>query len=194
MAEVDEVVWDDSVLVDSWTEALNEYKKYHSIHARGGGIKDLEHENTPKSVGSQPTRAALAHTLRSAEITCEPNGTAAGDRIAPEIREEGECQEEEEEEGEVMSTGDKHPSYVRAAVPKRALRKNPNATKASSAGGDDLPFGENGIHQGSAQVPAQAVLGSVEDGNLKRLLMAWYYAGYYMGLYEGHQQAQQPPL
>ncbi|RDA84953.1 hypothetical protein CP532_1758 [Ophiocordyceps camponoti-leonardi (nom. inval.)] len=119
MAEADEVVWDDSILVDSWTDALNEYKKYHSIRARGGNIRDLENESTPNA---------------------------------------------------------------------------DNASRPNAAGGDHLPFVENGIHQGSAQIPAPAVLGSVEDGNLKRLLMAWYYAGYYMGLYEGHQQAQQSPL
>lgn len=28
-------VWDDSALVDSWNDAVEEYKKYHSIKARG---------------------------------------------------------------------------------------------------------------------------------------------------------------
>lgn len=31
----------------------------------------------------------------------------------------------------------------------------------------------------------------VQDENLKKLLMSWYYAGYYTGLFEGQQQAQQ---
>ncbi|RCI12143.1 hypothetical protein L249_0387 [Ophiocordyceps polyrhachis-furcata BCC 54312] len=66
MAEVDEVVWDDSVLVDSWTDALNEYKKYHSIHARGGSIKDLEPENTHKSVCFVPHACRFSLTLQSA--------------------------------------------------------------------------------------------------------------------------------
>ncbi|KAK5127502.1 hypothetical protein LTR85_006841 [Meristemomyces frigidus] len=30
-----EEVWDDSVLVNSWNEALEEYKKYHSLAAKG---------------------------------------------------------------------------------------------------------------------------------------------------------------
>lgn len=58
----DDDMWDDSVLVDSWNEALDEYKvcypqkwqkkshsnktcsmeKYHSIHAKGGTIKELK--------------------------------------------------------------------------------------------------------------------------------------------------------
>lgn len=54
-----EELWDDSALIDSWNEALEEYKvdksddiderlltggwqKYHSIHARGGSIRELE--------------------------------------------------------------------------------------------------------------------------------------------------------
>lgn len=31
----------------------------------------------------------------------------------------------------------------------------------------------------------------VQDENLKRLMMSWYFAGYYTGLYEGQQQAKQ---
>lgn len=53
-------IWDDSALIDSWDEALEEYKvafmqshplisdpkltnlqKYHSIHKNGGNVKDL---------------------------------------------------------------------------------------------------------------------------------------------------------
>lgn len=32
---------------------------------------------------------------------------------------------------------------------------------------------------------------TVQDENLKRLMMSWYYAGYYTGLFEGQQQANQ---
>ncbi|KXJ96924.1 hypothetical protein Micbo1qcDRAFT_4156 [Microdochium bolleyi] len=34
-------IWDDSALVDSWNSALEEYKKYHSIHTKGGNVVDL---------------------------------------------------------------------------------------------------------------------------------------------------------
>ncbi|KAI0018289.1 hypothetical protein F4780DRAFT_752198 [Xylariomycetidae sp. FL0641] len=36
-----EEVWDDSTLIDSWNEALDEYKRYHSIHRYGGNVDDL---------------------------------------------------------------------------------------------------------------------------------------------------------
>ncbi|KAL1835632.1 hypothetical protein VTJ49DRAFT_6302 [Mycothermus thermophilus] len=34
-------IWDDSALVNSWNEALDEYKKYHSIHLSGGNIDEI---------------------------------------------------------------------------------------------------------------------------------------------------------
>ncbi|GAW25380.1 putative SMN family protein Smn1 [Rosellinia necatrix] len=34
-------IWDDSALIDSWDQALEEYKKYHSLHKNGGNVKDL---------------------------------------------------------------------------------------------------------------------------------------------------------
>ncbi|KAI0974965.1 hypothetical protein F4678DRAFT_357997 [Xylaria arbuscula] len=34
-------IWDDSALIDSWDQALQEYKKYHSIHRNGGNVNDL---------------------------------------------------------------------------------------------------------------------------------------------------------
>jgi hypothetical protein len=60
-------IWDDSALVDSWNEALEEYKKYHSIHAKGGSLKDLE-------------EAALAGSSSSSVAKGNPQGndTEAG--------------------------------------------------------------------------------------------------------------------
>ncbi|KAK0107105.1 hypothetical protein ONS95_003812 [Cadophora gregata] len=34
-------IWDDSSLVDSWNEALDEYKKYHSMKARGESAEQV---------------------------------------------------------------------------------------------------------------------------------------------------------
>jgi hypothetical protein len=39
-----------------------------------------------------------------------------------------------------------------------------------------------------AAIP-QAMLGTVQDENLKNLMMSWYYSGYYTGLYEGQHKA-----
>ncbi|KAH6674572.1 hypothetical protein B0J14DRAFT_590265 [Halenospora varia] len=34
-------IWDDSALVNSWNDALEEYKRYHSIQARGERVEDV---------------------------------------------------------------------------------------------------------------------------------------------------------
>ncbi|KAG9245478.1 hypothetical protein BJ878DRAFT_458235 [Calycina marina] len=34
-------IWDDSLLVNSWNDALEEYKQYHSIRARGGNVDEV---------------------------------------------------------------------------------------------------------------------------------------------------------
>ncbi|RAL65433.1 hypothetical protein DID88_001000 [Monilinia fructigena] len=45
-------IWDDSTLVNSWNEALQEYERYHSIHARGERVEDVlnEFENSNNGV------------------------------------------------------------------------------------------------------------------------------------------------
>ncbi|KAN0085137.1 hypothetical protein V8E54_001604 [Elaphomyces granulatus] len=34
-------IWDDSALVRSWDEAVEEYKLYHSIHAKGENVEEI---------------------------------------------------------------------------------------------------------------------------------------------------------
>ncbi|KAK6825193.1 hypothetical protein PG995_015218 [Apiospora arundinis] len=45
-------VWDDSALVDSWNDALDEYKKYHSIYRHGGNVDDLLKDDANATVAS----------------------------------------------------------------------------------------------------------------------------------------------
>ncbi|ATY64395.1 SMN family Smn1 [Cordyceps militaris] len=132
----DDEMWDDSVLVDSWNEALDEYKKYHSIYANGGTIKELK---------------ALSSSKK------EPEAEAAPD--SDEVKMEADKTLLQDSSHERKSDGIKSEAASVAA---------------------NLP-------------PPQAVLGTVRDENLKKLLMSWYYAGYYTGLHEGQQQAQQQP-
>ncbi|KAL4782383.1 hypothetical protein BJX76DRAFT_332875 [Aspergillus varians] len=39
-----EEIWDDSALVQSWDEAVEEYKLYHSIQAKGENVEDVLRE------------------------------------------------------------------------------------------------------------------------------------------------------
>ncbi|KAI9734797.1 MAG: hypothetical protein M1818_006784 [Claussenomyces sp. TS43310] len=46
-------IWDDSALVESWNEALEEYKRYHSLHARGEKVEAvLQSHDLDASTGS----------------------------------------------------------------------------------------------------------------------------------------------
>ncbi|KAK2591005.1 hypothetical protein QQS21_011318 [Conoideocrella luteorostrata] len=127
-----EEVWDDSALIDSWNEALAEYKKYHSIHAKGGSIRDLQ----PKDLGN------VGH-----------------DQVTES--------KEASDGAEAVSSGNEDPDHT--------------VSKAKHAATASTP----------AAPPPQALLGSIRDEGLKKLLMSWYYAGYYTGLFEGQQQTQQ---
>ncbi|CCE27240.1 uncharacterized protein CPUR_00712 [Claviceps purpurea 20.1] len=106
-----EEVWDDSALIDSWNEALAEYK-----------LQSQTQESTP----TKPKRSD------------------------PDI--------EDAQPEQIQSTSTEPAASI-----------------------------------GSMAPPPQALLGSIGDEGLKKLLMSWYYAGYYTGLYEGQQQQSQKP-
>ncbi|OTB04135.1 hypothetical protein M426DRAFT_320982 [Hypoxylon sp. CI-4A] len=131
-------IWDDSALVDSWNDALEEYKKYHSIHRNGGNVEDLLH----------PTR-----TTSDAKNGDEEAGKDSSPRpLKSDSEMRGESDNGRQEDG-ISTTQHSHPL-------------------------------------GGAPGP-QALLGSIRDEGLKKLLMSWYYAGYYTGFYEGQQDRSQ---
>ncbi|PNP40538.1 hypothetical protein TGAMA5MH_07535 [Trichoderma gamsii] len=137
-----EEVWDDSLLIDSWNEALQEYKKYHSIHAKGGSIRDLEQ--------AEASSSKVAEALKAEESANEPS-----------------TQKQKEHEEPLNKNAAADNTEQHSKQPGHNFNSIPSA------------------------FPSQAILGTVRDDNLKKLLMSWYYAGYYTGLFEGQQQAQQ---
>uniref|UniRef100_A0A0D2YC12 Survival Motor Neuron Gemin2-binding domain-containing protein n=1 Tax=Fusarium oxysporum (strain Fo5176) TaxID=660025 RepID=A0A0D2YC12_FUSOF len=74
-----EEIWDDSALIDSWNEALQEYKKYHSIHAKGGSVREAEAE--AESGSEQP------QVTETEEIELD-SGTAEQNKEIPSSRNE----------------------------------------------------------------------------------------------------------
>ncbi|KEZ46157.1 hypothetical protein SAPIO_CDS1026 [Scedosporium apiospermum] len=61
-------IWDDSMLVDSWNEALAEYKKYHSIHVTGlRPEEEIEGGEEEEEIRTE-TRAPTEATHAQAEI------------------------------------------------------------------------------------------------------------------------------
>ncbi|KAK1775592.1 hypothetical protein QBC45DRAFT_396021 [Copromyces sp. CBS 386.78] len=141
-----EEIWDDSALVNSWNEALAEYKKYHSIHAEGAAL--------PEGVA----------------------GDFKDQNAKPSATEEVEEGEDMEEDGAVSAVEvDVGPVDTVQNGQQPAAPAGPTTTTAASLPGPG----------------PQLMLGSVQDEELKKLLMSWYYAGYYTGLYDGKQKAMQ---
>ncbi|CCC07401.1 unnamed protein product [Sordaria macrospora k-hell] len=146
-----EEIWDDSALVNSWNEALAEYKKYHSIHAEGAAL--------PEGVAGEVRDQNPKHSA---------------------IVNEGE----EVEEGEAMGEDGAAPAAVEVKVENSLESQQPAVAAPPLAGPTAAAVGLPGPGP-------QLMLGSVQDEELKKLLMSWYYAGYYTGLYEGKQKALQ---
>ncbi|KAI1397790.1 hypothetical protein F4819DRAFT_470740 [Hypoxylon fuscum] len=74
-------MWDDSALVDSWNDALEEYKRYHSIHRHGGNVEDLLKSNeTPSDAKNDTKEADEASSPSALRPDPEMRGDAANGR------------------------------------------------------------------------------------------------------------------
>ncbi|KAL8668932.1 MAG: hypothetical protein Q9168_006458 [Polycauliona sp. 1 TL-2023] len=187
-----EEIWDDSALVNSWDLALQEYKLYHSIHARGERVEDVLKE------------AEVSEALPKQEEADGGNETFENMNGIPQVQ---EPKDEEVEEGEiedeaVASTGamdptvqtkdEIHPGQEHYAPPPTAAE--PNAQKIPEPSALPAILMNGGETQHAARSIANALLMGTEgqDEGLKNLMMSWYYAGYYTGLHEGRQQPPDP--
>ncbi|KAF2166896.1 hypothetical protein M409DRAFT_22948 [Zasmidium cellare ATCC 36951] len=164
-------LWDDSALVESWNEALEEYQvrtiiyprspkqdtnsqeqKYHSLAARGEKVPVID---IPPKRPAPPSKAAAML-----------NGT----RPAPQAR-----KETPEDVGPSPMTTLPGNFIGPAAPPK-------SSTAPAAASTPNVPAYLAGL--------PQAMIGAtIQDENLKNMMLSWYYAGYHMGLYEGQQRA-----
>ncbi|KAK4575274.1 hypothetical protein LTR86_001126 [Recurvomyces mirabilis] len=79
-------IWDDSALVSSWNEALAEYKKYHSLAAKGEKVELILEEAKQDDLGIQDPIAnedepfARSDPKFNGEVT---SGAAAVTQAAP---------------------------------------------------------------------------------------------------------------
>ncbi|KAJ6085892.1 Survival motor neuron [Penicillium sp. IBT 16267x] len=154
-----EEIWDDSSLVRSWDDAVEEYQLYHSIHAKGENVEDVlrEAEETGLTEEGHVIDDAEETDVQDVAMECEPEDTN-------------------------VSAPDATP-LVPKPVSEEASQQSAPEGAIPAAGGPKLPA--------AAMPMPEAVLAQVQDESLKRLMMAWYYAGYYTGLHEGQQQANQ---
>ncbi|PYH97583.1 hypothetical protein BO71DRAFT_416915 [Aspergillus ellipticus CBS 707.79] len=169
-----EEIWDDSALVQSWDEAVEEYKLYHSIQARGENVEDVLREaeaveNPDVIQDDQPVDDTADHMDADVDVAVvDPaaNATAPVDTH--------QVSQVDTSLGTVLTSDQAMGGLERPSVPS-------NQETTQTAGPGSL---------GAAPMPHPA-LSQVKDEGLKNLMMSWYFAGYYTGLYEGQQQANQ---
>ncbi|KAL1965109.1 hypothetical protein VTN77DRAFT_6022 [Rasamsonia byssochlamydoides] len=167
-----EEIWDDSALVRSWDEAVEEYKLYHSIHARGENVEE---------VLRKAEEAELAgRDINEVDYGGKPMDTVTTKTGAPMTAVEDESARIADNAQQTTPADDEPEPATSNATPQQEEAANANASGA-------IPFAAPG---GAASMP-NAVLGEVQDQGLKNLMMAWYFAGYYTGLYEGQRRAAQ---
>lgn len=142
-------IWDDSVLQNSWNEALEEYNHYHSIHARGEEVEEV-----------------LEKFENANGVVNENTENAGEDMVLDGHDEDAVAVEEKEAEFVAPRAG--------SASNTQENEKDSTSSMRSPPGMPPLP--EN-------------LIGAVDDEDLKRLLMSWYYSGYYTGFFEGKRNA-----
>lgn len=155
-------IWDDSALIRSWNQAVEEYEYYHSIHARGEDVDEIlrKAEEAEQQLESHVDRSGV-----------EVNGDAKG-------VEEGELDDSDVADDEDVIT-----DQVAAATDGKSAA--PLAAPLPTV--EPLPVGYEA--QQSAVAPVVAA-GVGADQTLENIKMAYYWAGYYSGLYDGQRQAQ----
>lgn len=169
-----EEIWDDSALIQSWDEAVQEYEFYHSIHAKGENIEDvLRHAEASESAADtdRAHEGDISPLVSNVDGDVQWDGGGIDEKQPPSIRESE------------MS----HITQATVAA-TTAPHGQEAAEAASSKMGTNDPGGE------FVNMP-QMVLGgdtSASSEQLKSLMMSWYFAGYYTGLYEGQQRGNQP--
>ncbi|EGS23183.1 uncharacterized protein CTHT_0008460 [Thermochaetoides thermophila DSM 1495] len=169
-AATHEEIWDDSMLIESWNQALEEYKKYHSIHARGS-LEDLE----VLECSARPKAKAERSNYK----------TSDQEKVGEEWKEKGEGQLDEDEPMDEEGVGDSHDDETQQPAASHPVI--PDAQGSAADKKEDGPQVSGST--AAAALGPQTLVGTVHDDDLKKLLMSWYYAGYYTGLYEGKQQA-----
>ncbi|KAI5299319.1 hypothetical protein KEM55_002315 [Ascosphaera atra] len=94
----EEEIWDDSALLQTWDDAVQEYERYHSIHARGEDIEEVlkraeegvlkeghgnDHEAADASASVQPDKQGEDEVMAGAEEPVESHDPVAAQEQQP---------------------------------------------------------------------------------------------------------------
>ncbi|KAK2861379.1 hypothetical protein FQN49_004252 [Arthroderma sp. PD_2] len=162
-----EEIWDDSALIQSWEEAAEEYKLYHSIQAKGQKVEDVLRE---------------AESSNGNEDDMQIEASTEVDAIDGHAVKLSETVTVEELDGKTKHTGAQLPGHIADDTIPGATTESDQPPVAGSASGTFASMPQMVIN--GAPNPS-----SIQDEGLKNLMMSWYFAGYYTGLYEGQQRA-----
>ncbi|KAG9385467.1 SMN domain containing protein [Pyrenophora tritici-repentis] len=188
----DKNAWDDSVLIDSWDNAVNEYKKYHSIHQSG---KRLEDVLTTEELKELREYVFASQGFRHGVDVCRDYG---------DLMEDGEVETasgaaESNSVADRDSTEILHPQTQTnrgaAPVPTSPMQGPDSADQQQQQRLQDPSPSVEALSaphatETLADALPQAILGTVQDEKMKNMMMSWYFAGYYTGLHAGQQQAR----
>ncbi|KAL1797349.1 hypothetical protein ACET3X_003955 [Alternaria dauci] len=170
----DKNAWDDALLIDSWDSAVDEYKKYHSIHQSGKKLEDVLTEDELKELRAD--YGDLMDEAETASAAPETNGVADHEDVdTPMSEANGVAQSDQ---GGPSPQQEPDLSGQQEAQIQSPRTEAPPVSHAAASLADAMP---------------QAILGTVQDENMKNVIMSWYYAGYYTGLHAGQQQALREP-
>ncbi|KAF2399045.1 hypothetical protein EJ06DRAFT_583029 [Trichodelitschia bisporula] len=173
----DRRAWDDSALIESWDSALAEYKKYHSIHAKGQSLEDVL---TAEELEQLQAQREFVRTGGRSTNGREPDASTEGNfESSLEEAEEGEL---DDGASEAMALdGDSDDDLPQPAIgPDLPQTAQSTMTQQQPSATEPQPQNQSG----GAGIPQ-----AVQDPTLKNLVMSWYYAGYYSGLHDGQQQS-----
>ncbi|KAL4929561.1 uncharacterized protein BDV17DRAFT_261220 [Aspergillus undulatus] len=93
-----EEIWDDSALVQSWDEAVEEYRLYHSIAAKGENVEDVLREaEAAAEAGAGPSMswAQVENDDDMADADAEPvEAAAAATHVSQVANDSAQLQQE----------------------------------------------------------------------------------------------------
>ncbi|KAF2998145.1 hypothetical protein E8E13_001768 [Curvularia kusanoi] len=161
----DKNAWDDSFLQDSWNDA-----KYHSIAKSGKRLEDVLTQEELSEL-----RDDHGDLIGEAETTSE---------LVPEANDNSDQMDTEDSMQDIDDTEQIHQQETQ---PQETAVSEELSEPQTKEIGVEAPLGTD-----FAAIP-QTLLGTVQDENLKNIMMSWYYAGYYTGLHAGHQLPKEAP-
>jgi len=184
-----EEIWDDSILVNTWDEALQEYKKYHSIEATGGDVNKIlqealgETEIPDAAPSDQGTGNSGEKDTGAASPSHQEDGRVDQGAVLQHVESPDVKNADTLMEDQRAGKGEEVSINIQGPV---AGNREQDPTHGEEQGIGGLP-GQTMPPPGLPPIP-QNIVGGAESEALRNLMMSWYYAGYYTGLYEGQQQ------